>query len=417
MRLNNIYAISAIKKLWSIIFGFGATVLITRYLGPTLKGEYSYILNIVSIVFVILNLGIANIYPNYRRKHSELYLSTFLSLIITIFLFLIFIYFICLVFVEDFTIRSILLLSIICVLSFQLNYINLVENIKVNAISYIVSSAFNFILSLIVFWVFDKHLIIALCIFGIKEIIIIVFNLISLKDKFDFKKVDIKLWLTLISKGSIPMLTTLLVTLNYRADIVILNKLNVEYFLIGIYATGLAVAEYTWIVPDIFKDVLINKTAKSDSIESLTFSIRASTSILCVIYIGFLFLGKFFISTVFGMEFILSYPITMIIYFGTFSMVYTKLLGTIYIASGKWFFYFVVLLTSVIVNIFCNFLTIPLFGIYGAALSSIISYFLAGVSFLIKFKKDYNVNVNQLLLLNKEDFLKIIKLLKKGLVI
>lgn len=406
------YLISAIKKIWSIIFGFGSIVLITRYLGPTLKGEYSYIVNIVSILFVILNLGIANIYPNYKRKHPELYLSTFLSLIVTLFLFLFLIYIFSLIYINNFAIRWIILLSIICEFSFQLNYLSLVENIRVNAVSYIASSTVSFFLSLIVFLAFDKNLIIALSIFGVKEITIIIINLISLKNKFSLKQVHAGLWIKIISNGVIPMLTTLLVTLNYRVDIIILNKLNIEYYLIGIYATGLSIAEYMWVIPDIFKDVLINKTAKSDDIESMTFSIRASTSILCIVYLGFIFLGKFFISIVFGIDFVASYDITIIMCFGIISMIYTKLLGTIYIANGKWFFYFSILLGSVVVNVFCNFIIIPLLGIQGAALASVISYLIAGLSFLIKFKKDYNIQLNQLLFLNKKDILKITEFFK-----
>ncbi|MEK3966613.1 polysaccharide biosynthesis C-terminal domain-containing protein [Paenibacillus sp. FSL H7-0323] len=413
MKFNNLYAISAMKKIWSIIFGFGSIVFITRYLGPSLKGEYSSVINIVSITFVIFNFGIANIYPNYKRKHESFYLSTFLSLIMTMFIVFLLVSLVLFIFIDDVAIRSILILTQICMLSFQLNYLNLVENIRINAISYMSSSTINFFLSLIAFLFLDKNLIIALIIFGLKEFIIILINLMSLLRKFDFKKVKYDLWITLVLKGMVPMLTTLLVTLNYKVDLIILNNFNIEYFLIGIYATGLAIAEYTWIVPDIFKDVLINKTAKSNSVNSLTFSIRASNSILTIVFIGLLFIGKFFITLMFGIDFISSYAITMIIFFGTFSMSYTKLIGTIYTANGKWTFYFLILFISVVINLICNYITIPYMGIYGSALSSVCSYFFAGAAFLVRFKRDYNISAKELLFLNKSDFMRIFKLIKK----
>ena len=80
---RNDYVFSIINKGVSAITGFIVAALINRYLGPSLKGEYAYLMNVVNIAAIIGNLGIYQSYPkSYKDRILEVknkYVSLVLS--------------------------------------------------------------------------------------------------------------------------------------------------------------------------------------------------------------------------------------------------------------------------------------------------------------------------------------------------
>lgn len=72
--VSNIYIISVLKKFNVILFGIFSTALLNRYLDPTNKGEYAYILSIANILIVLFNFGINLTYPNLKRHQDRNYL-------------------------------------------------------------------------------------------------------------------------------------------------------------------------------------------------------------------------------------------------------------------------------------------------------------------------------------------------------
>ena len=81
--LNNDYILSMISKFSNIVFGFFSLILLNRYLGTYLKGEYSTIINYVTIISSIFQLGISIIYSRFKRKKIDncYYVFTSLSFI------------------------------------------------------------------------------------------------------------------------------------------------------------------------------------------------------------------------------------------------------------------------------------------------------------------------------------------------
>jgi O-antigen/teichoic acid export membrane protein len=410
--INNIYILSLLKKGNTIIFGLIATVFLNRALGPTLKGEYAYILNTISTLVVIMNLGISTIFPNYMRTKETWILSTFIALScvqFTIYLFLgigIAFYFQSMqVFIWAFAVA-------ISVLALQLLNISVVTNFKAGVIANSLAVIINSILLFLMFALEIQDINYAFIIYIIKEIIVVVIGLFFLKGKIYRDQVIVSEWGKIIRAGFIPMLTNLLIVLNYKIDILVLKFLDVDFYSIGLYSVGLSLAEYAWVIPDIFKDVLINKTAKSDNLSSVSFCLRLSSTSLIFIYIFLLLFSKQIIIMMFGNEYANAYLITNIIFLGVYSMVYCKLLGTLFLAQGKWNFYFLVLLGAVSINIVSNLIVIPFLGIYGAAITSIASYSFAGFRFLICFIKRYNLSAKSLLFINRSDIKHILSFVK-----
>jgi Na+-driven multidrug efflux pump len=87
------------------------------------------------------------------------------------------------------------------------------------------------------------------------------------------------------------------------------------------------------------------------------------------------------------------------------------MIGVVFLSEGKRLFYFLTLLISVLINIISNVITIPLYGMYGAAFSSVISYSICGLAFLIYFIRVKKVNFLDIILLKPYE----IKQLKNNL--
>ena len=84
-------------------------------------------------------------------------------------------------------------------------------------------------------------------------------------------------------------------------------------------------------------------------------------------------------------------------------MSYFKIIGTLLLAQGKKYVYLGMLTASVVTNILCNMVTIPLWGKMGAALASVISYAVAGGCFLVYYLKSYNIPARDVFLFTKEE--------------
>lgn len=405
--LSNIYTISILKKFNVILFGVFSTALLNRYLGPTNKGEYAYTLSIANIMVVLFNFGINLTYPNFKRRQDKNYLPIFQALSIFEFSVLVLIAAISYIVTKDFNILMVILLTAIGVFRMQLNYFNLVENIKSHSLITIVSAFLNFIFILSVFIVSESNLLYAYLVYISKDLVIIYLSFKNLRKEISLEHFNYRVWKEIIRFGFIPMYTTLLISINYKIDVIILKFLNVNLLLIGLYTVGVSLAEYGWLIPDIFKDVMINRTARRDDVENMAFSLRISSTMMFFVFAGLVIFGEQMILMLFGHEFIDAYIVTVIIFLGIYSMIYCKIIGTLYIAKGQWRFYATVLTLSVISNVIFNFILIPIWGITGAALSSIISYTIAGLAFLLDFKKLYSLKLLDLIIVNKQDIIKI----------
>lgn len=409
--LGNPYITTLLKKFIVIITGILSMILLTRFLGPQLKGEYSYYFNFVTIGGTVLNLGISLIYPEYKRKkvnYKNIFISLSLIQFFTYFAFCFFFWYLS----GKNSYGTIALLISVSILNLQLSQINLVENIKSHSIITSLSAISNLIFTFIIYLFFDSSVSLAFLLLFLKNIMIVVGSIYSLRQKFKIEG-SLKMYKKIVVAGFLPMLTTVLVSMNYRIDVLLLSIMNVPFYDIGLYSTGVQLAEYAWMIPDIFKEVMMHKNARKDDLSHLFFSIRmANTGVLIFILIVILF-GKSFLTLLFGTEFVDAYEITVLMFLAIPFMVYAKIIGTLFIANGKWTFYFLTLLFAAIANISLNFLFVPFWGTIGSALASIVSYSLSGFIFLGWLLKHTQVKWNELVLIRVDDINQIYKVIKR----
>ncbi|WP_163655538.1 polysaccharide biosynthesis C-terminal domain-containing protein [Listeria sp. PSOL-1] len=401
--LQNPFVLTTVKKGVTILSGATSLMIISRYLGPTLRGEYMYLVNMVIVLTTIFNLGISLIYPQMRKRWAhakELFISY--SILQFALYFIAGVIFILLT--NNLLVGSVLLVSAVSILNLQATQINLVENLAVQTWIMIGSAVVN-VLLLILASVLTAHSMLTIfIIYGLKSYVSMFCSLCFLcRKSFRFRFFSPSFG-TMTRLAFVPLLTSILVSINYQADILLLKWMSVDFYQIGLYSAGVALAEYAWMVPDIFKEVMYHLNARKDNIEKMTFSLRASMTILSFIAIIMLCFGKEILIFLFSSSYANAYSVLIMMFMAVPFMVYVKIIGTLFSANGGWGYYFLSLGGSVFLNIVLNLILVPLFGIEGSALASIISYANGGIMMMIWFKRKYHVPIMEILFLLPKDW-------------
>ncbi len=410
--LKNDYVFSIFQKALNILTGIVTISLINRYLGPSLKGEYTYITNIATVLAVVLGFGFYESYPFVKRQKKEEQLKSYLDIFMLQFILYLIIGIIIGIVTKDKTVVLVSILVPVQVLTSQLQMIGMVEFIRYRQILQIVNYSIDMILTILAYLFVPQTIYILLYILVIKDLAYIIAYLVKCKyvpKRFTINK---KFVIFLFKFGFVAMLTKLLIELNYRIDVLML-KIFVPYVEIGLYSVGSKLAQYVWLIPDAFKEVIYARTARNDSVDEIKFVLKINILITVFIIIFILIFGKLIIYILFGEEYLNAYPVTCIIFFGIPSMVLYKIISPLYMANGKQKKCFLILLISVIANIITNFIFIPLCGKFGAAISTVFSYSICGLIFYISFIKDYHLRWYDGIAFNKEDVNKIKEYLGK----
>lgn len=409
--MRNKYISNFIYKIYFILINLISSIFLTRYMGPEIKGEYGYIINTMSLISLFLNFGIYQSYLFNKRKGlkdiNKKYLDIFVAQFLLYAIISLMIYF-----KYHFNKYVILLIMVpIEILRYQISNIIFVENINFRNKTEGVRVLFQLLTSIVLYFFMSKSIIYIVSIKIILDILMIFLYLIKFKYLPKNFRIDMEFLKSILGFGFYPMLTPFLITINYKIDVIFLKR-SVSTYEIGLYVTGVALASYAWVIPDIFKEVLYSKVSKSDSIKEISLSIKLSLISIYVIVGVALLIGENAIEILYGKEFIGSYKVMMLLLLGVPGMIFYKLIGIILSAKGKLKFNFYTLLISALINVILNVLLIPMFGTTGAALASIASYLLCGFIYLFYFKSVLKVKIFNLFYPSKQEVFSLLEKIK-----
>jgi len=272
----------------------------------------------------------------------------------------------------------------------------MVEHVRYKNVIFLTARITNTLLIILAFCVLSPMLLVTLGLIVIGDLITVFMALRRFGRAGSPFRADLRFLRKIGGFGLVAMVTTLLLTLNYRLDVMMLKWMGVADAERGFYELGIALAEYGWVVSDAFREVLFSRTARGDAVEDVTFSLKANFYITLLMISGIVLLGKPVIRLMYSAAFLPSYRVTVILVTGVLSMSYFKLIGTLLLAQGRKQMYLGMLSVSVLVNIIGNWLMIPVLGIEGAALTSVLSYSVAGAVFLAYFMRTYKVTAASL---------------------
>lgn len=415
------YASTAAKKASAIVFGLISAMLLARYLGPEDRGNYAIIVSFSAILFSILNFGVSNYYAHERRQKGHSLASSYVRYFFALFAVVLSAGFVWMASSEGPNLYAIgTLLAAFSLLRMQTQSVLLVEDIRGATRAAIMGSASEAFILLLCYLLFDRYVVLAVSALVAKELVILSASTVRLR-RFAGEQGSIwPIGAKLLTDGkltSVLMAFTLtaLITINYKADTLVMAFLGLPAAQIGIYALGVTIAEYLWIVSDIFKDVQISRTARGGTADGVAWAIRMAVALTLVAYASFLIVGWFLISLVFGDAFSQSYFITLAMLMATIFMVPCKIIGIYYISLGRFSVYLKIMAVAVAVNLGLNLALIPAFGIFGAVVASIASYGVAGAWMLMDFAAVTSVPVRQVLLIRPADINQVISIIGRHL--
>ena len=412
---KNPYSFSLISKVFSVLVGFLFSIFQSRYLGAEIKGQVATVNSIVSITSIVFGFGILHSYAYFKKTTKEDIMPVFLKIA----LLRLAVYgavsavSIALLHLSP---KWIAVLIITPLLTYDgiISYITLIEvPNKKNGTDIVVNSLE--LLFLIILWLAaPPSFVIGVLIITIKDVSKALFFTCWWRKRFFVPSDSIWIWLPKIFRfGFFPMLALLMTTLNYRVDVLMLNG-KVTDAAIGVYSIGVLLAERIWMIPDAMKGVMVSNLVKGKDATETAYVIRICNTLCILIVLGIVALGKPFLDIVFGDEYKGAYQITVILLAGVFSMIYYKLIAAYNVAMGKQVISFVLLSIGVISNIVANWLLIPLYGIYGAGIASVISYAICSILFIVFFCRTTGISFTSMIIINKADYLHLKRRFKKS---
>ena len=401
---SNDYVFTIFTKSMAVVIGLVASSYSNRFLGPELKGELGRISSLLSIVAVTANFGLYQPYPYYKRQGEPDVLNKFLRIFAFQFIAYTVIGVIGATTLGSFELAAVCLIAPIQVLANQLSFMIMVEDVKFKNIIFFTARITNTLVTILAFYTMDRTIMVALALIVIGDLITVVFALLRMKRLPNPFRADLRFAAKIVPFGIVSMITTLMLTLNYRVDTLMMGYMfGVPDVEIGYYALGVSLSEYGWLIPDAFREVLFSRTAKDDATGEVTMSMKVNLYLTFLMIGGILLLGRPVIWLLAGAEYLPAYPVTVLLIAGIIPMSYFKIIGTLLLAQGKKYVYLGMLTGSVVTNILCNMVTIPLWGKMGAALASVVSYTVAGGCFLVYYLKTYKIPVRDVFLFSKEE--------------
>ncbi len=402
--VNNDYLFSVISKIVSVATGLIYTVLYSRYLGKELRGTASVINNYAEIIMMILCFGVYQAYPYFKKTKPGNRYNEFINNAAGMFLFYALIACVFLITVRPSANVFVITVSVpIMVAVRQFNYVVLIENPKRINIMQIVVDVFD-IVFLTVLMIFTKSSYFYCILFlltrtGVSFIIAVS----NLKVPLKTIRPTLKNVWQYVKYGFVPMLTLLLMEVNYKVDIVMLERMSISNAEIGVYSLGVMLAQKLWMIPDALKDILTGKLAHGRTAQEVCKITRVSLFVTAGCIIGMIIFGKPLINIIFGAEYEGAYRVFLNISLGVLGMVFYKMIYAYNVVNGHKNINFVLLFVAAVSNVVLNYFFIQKMGINGAAIASMISYSVCGISFLIYFIKDTKQPLKSLLLIKKDD--------------
>lgn len=414
------------SNVFSIICSVLAVIILTNILGAEGFGVYYALLVIPLIVVGFTHMGIrgASIFLLGKKKYTD---DTIVSNVITILIYTslfgialssVAYYFF---YEPEYTITLIALVVIIIPFRLGIVYIGGIyfgkdEIKKANRLEWAIN-LINLILTIILVWWQKTGLLGAVISLTVANIIVGTLALVSM-----FKTFDVKIGIipeiakNLLKLGVMYAFTFFIVQLNYRTDILLLEKLS-TLKQVGIYSLGVHITEQLWQVPFAISIVLFSRTANEKNHHLLTSQTialaRQSVIIIAILSLFVILLAPILIPLVFGKDFIPSVNIINLILPGVIVLVVFRVLSGQLAGMGKPQYGIYIFLPALILNVILNLLWIPEYGAAGAAYASNISYAAGTIGYWIIYSRVLKVSSLEIFKYKKSDFAVVGEIVKK----
>jgi O-antigen/teichoic acid export membrane protein len=220
----------------------------------------------------------------------------------------------------------------------------------------------------------------------------------------------------MLNLGMVYALALLVINLNYRFDVIMLDKMSSQYEL-GIYSKGANIIQFLWQIPMLLSTIVFARSAVSK--DNLAFShkvaqlLRISFIAIGAFSVLMMIFSKLIIVGLFGIAFegsvtVLQYLIPGVVLLTIFKVMNMDLAG-----KGMPSVSLKAMVPGLIINVIANRLLIPKHGANGAAIASTISYTISSLLFLHFYSNAVKIPIIEIIGFKKSDWSFIVPLLKK----
>jgi O-antigen/teichoic acid export membrane protein len=220
----------------------------------------------------------------------------------------------------------------------------------------------------------------------------------------------------MLSLGVVYAISLLIINLNYKVDIILLDNLSTSYEM-GIYSKSSSITQYLWQIPMLFSTIVFARSALSKNDQMFSFKVaqllRVSFVFILLASIVLVLFSELIITGMYGEAFRGSITVLNYLLPGVLILTIFKVMNVDLAGKGKPWVSMKAMVPALIINIIFNFLWIPKYGSNGAAMASTISYAFAGILFLYFYSKEVGISIKNILWYKKTDFDLIIKIVNK----
>jgi O-antigen/teichoic acid export membrane protein len=404
------------SNIASIIFGVLVVILLTNILGSEGFGLYYALIVIPLIVLSISHLGIrgASIFLIGQKRYSE---NDLVSAVISILLVTgsvgMILSMVAYYFFNEPQYTTTIIGLVIIIIPFRLGIVYIggiyfgKDEIKM-ANSFEWSLNFlNLVFAIFLVWYLKMGLLGAALSFSLASVLVGIYAIYTVAKRFRIKiNLRSNIVKNLVRLGIVYAFTFFVIQLNYRIDILLLEKLSTINE-VGIYSLGVHIAEQLWQIPFAIGIVLFSRTANLKDQNKLVSSsvtlARQSVVLILSFSVIIILLAPFLIPLVFGKGFSNSAVILNYILPGIVVMVVYRVLNGYLAGKGKPQYAIYAFAPALILNILLNLILIPEYGAVGAGIASDISYLTGTIIYWILFVNITNVRYYEILNFKMKD--------------
>lgn len=210
----------------------------------------------------------------------------------------------------------------------------------------------------------------------------------------------------LLKLGIIYAVSFLIISLNYKIDVMLLRQFSTEYE-VGIYTKGVSVVQYLWEIPTLLSTIIFARSATAQNPKEFSHKVamllRICAVVILVFSVVFYFLSGFIMVTLYGESFYPSSIVQKLLLPGILLLTVFKVLNMDLAGKGKPWIAIKAMIPSLVLNIILNCLLNAQYGSNGAAFATTVSYALSAVLFLHFYSKEVGIPVKEILGYKKED--------------
>jgi len=167
----------------------------------------------------------------------------------------------------------------------------------------------------------------------------------------------------------------------YMGDIILLSVMLPSED-VAIYSVASMLAKSLWLIIDSMGLTLFPKLINISSFEAKHI-FKKGVIQACLLCLGpaiiFLFFGRLLLRALYSDNYLSAYEPTLVLIVAAFPLIFYKLGSRLAAAREDWRAVYISLGISILANIVLNLLLVPIFGIIGSALASLLSYSMCGL--------------------------------------